>query len=195
MKDRLKKEPSNEVYNYSTNFIGTKLLVRPGRLQTIASVNAQRLGRCEFFNLLSLGMGRIQWVTIKDPKRVCKIRPSTNIVERTTVNTGVALTFAAKSYRLILTIPKSISLERRKTFLLLGGITELKSATHGMICVDLVFDSLHSGLPMRCHASPIRGSSAYPVVRRASKASPEKLPSPSFQVSQSDTFCQRQLTA
>jgi cysteine synthase len=118
------------VYDSILDTIGATPLVRLRRLAADSGVKADILGKCEFFNPLSSVKDRIGLAMIEAAEGAGHIRPGTVLVEPTSGNTGIALAFvcAAKGYRLILTMPESMSAERRKMLLLLGAELELTPA-------------------------------------------------------------------
>ena len=122
------------VYDSITETIGATPLVRVRRLAAAAGAKADILGKCEFFNPLSSVKDRIGLAMIEAAEQAGRIRPGTVLVEPTSGNTGIALAFvcAAKGYRLILTMPDAMSVERRKMLLLLGAELELTPAAQGM---------------------------------------------------------------
>ena len=122
------------IYDSILDTIGATPLVRVRRLAAEAGVKADILGKCEFFNPLSSVKDRIGLAMIEAAEAAGRIKPGTVLVEPTSGNTGIALAFAcaAKGYRLILTMPDSMSLERRKMLLLLGAELELTPAAQGM---------------------------------------------------------------
>jgi cysteine synthase A len=122
------------VYDSILDTIGATPLVRVRRLAAAAGARADILGKCEFFNPLSSVKDRIGLAMIEAAEAAGRIKPGTVLVEPTSGNTGIALAFAcaAKGYRLILTMPDSMSLERRKMLLLLGAELELTPAAQGM---------------------------------------------------------------
>jgi cysteine synthase len=122
------------VYDSILETIGATPLVRIHRLAQQAGAKADILGKCEFFNPLSSVKDRIGLSMIAAAEAAGRIRPGTVLVEPTSGNTGIALAFvcAAKGYRLILTMPDSMSVERRKMLLLLGAELELIPAARGM---------------------------------------------------------------
>src|SRR5436190_12886718 len=122
------------VYDSITETIGATPLVRVRRLAAEAGVTADILGKCEFFNPLSSVKDRIGLAMVEAAEAAGRVKKGTVLVEPTSGNTGIALAFAcaAKGYRLILTMPESMSLERRKMLLLLGAELELTPAAQGM---------------------------------------------------------------
>src|SRR5438876_3714865 len=122
------------IYDSIIDTIGATPLVRIHRLAQDAGARADILGKCEFFNPLASVKDRIGVSMIAAAEAAGRIKPGTALVEPTSGNTGIALAFvcAAKGYRLILTMPDSMSLERRKMLLLLGAELELTPAAQGM---------------------------------------------------------------
>ncbi|HEX6016400.1 MAG TPA: cysteine synthase A [Geminicoccaceae bacterium] len=114
--------------------IGDTPLVRLNRLPAEAGCEAEVLVKLEFFNPLSSVKDRIAAAMVEAAERAGKLGPDGVIVEPTSGNTGIALAFvcAAKGYRLILTMPESMSVERRKMLKLLGAELELTPAADGM---------------------------------------------------------------
>ncbi len=114
--------------------IGATPLVRIDRLAQAAGAKALIFGKCEFFNPLSSVKDRIGLAMIEAAEASGRLKPGTIVVEPTSGNTGIALAFvcAVKGYRLILTMPESMSLERRKMLKLLGAELELTPAAQGM---------------------------------------------------------------
>jgi cysteine synthase len=124
-----------KVYDSIIDTIGGTPLVRLSRLASKHKVKADLLGKCEFFNPLSSVKDRIGLSMIDAAEAAGRIRPGkTVLVEPTSGNTGIALAFvaAAKGYRLILIMPDSMSVERRRMLKLLGAELELTPAAQGM---------------------------------------------------------------
>src|SRR5215467_9922553 len=122
------------VYDSIADTIGATPLVRIHRLASAAGAKADILAKCEFFNPFDSVKDRIGVSMIAAAEAAGRIKPGTALVEPTSGNTGIALAFvcAAKGYRLILTMPESMSVERRKMLKLLGAELELTPAPHGM---------------------------------------------------------------
>jgi cysteine synthase A len=122
------------VYDSIIDTIGATPLVRLHRLAEQAGATADILAKCEFFNPFDSVKDRIGVSMIEAAETAGRIKPGTVLVEPTSGNTGIALAFvcAAKGYRLILTMPESMSIERRKMLKLLGAELELTPAAQGM---------------------------------------------------------------
>src|SRR5215472_6367525 len=122
------------IYDSIIETIGATPLVRIHRLAQAAEAKAEILGKCEFFNPVGSVRDRIGMSMIAAAEAAGRMKPGTVLIEPTSGNTGIALAFAcaAKGYRLILTMPDSMSVERRKMLLLLGAELELTPAAQGM---------------------------------------------------------------
>jgi cysteine synthase A len=122
------------VYDSIVDTIGATPLVRMRRLSQAHGAKADVLAKCEFFNPLASVKDRIGAAMIEAAEREGRLKPGNVIVEPTSGNTGIALAFvcAAKGYRLILTMPESMSVERRKMLKLLGAELVLIPAGQGM---------------------------------------------------------------
>ena len=129
-----KAEFRGKIYDDITQTIGATPLIRLGKLQAHAGIKAELVAKCEFYNPLSSVKDRIGLAMIEAAEAEGKIGPNTIIIEPTSGNTGIALAFvaAAKGYKLILTMPESMSIERRKMVVLLGARLELTPAAAGM---------------------------------------------------------------
>ena len=122
------------IYNNLPETIGATPLVRLTRLSKDAGCMSAIVGKCEFFNPLASVKDRIGRAMIEAAEAEGRINADTILVEPTSGNTGIALAFvaAAKGYKLILTMPESMSTERRKMLALLGAEIELTDAAKGM---------------------------------------------------------------
>lgn len=129
-----KPEFRGRVYDSILETVGATPLVRLGRLAAEAKCKADLLGKCEFFNPMASVKDRIGLAMIEAAEKDGRIKPGATLVEPTSGNTGIALAFvaAAKGYKLILTMPESMSVERRKMLALLGAKIELTPAPRGM---------------------------------------------------------------
>ena len=129
------KPGRGRVFDSITETIGDTPLVRMTRMPKAANVKADLLFKLEFFNPISSVKDRIGVSMIDALEKQGKITPGkTVLVEPTSGNTGIALAFvaAARGYHLILVMPESMSLERRKMLLLMGAQIELTEAAKGM---------------------------------------------------------------
>ena len=122
------------VYDSIIDTIGNTPLVRLSRLTRDAGVDAEILAKLEFFNPLASVKDRIGVAMIEAMEAAGVINPETVLVEPTSGNTGIALAFvaAAKGYRIILTMPDSMSVERRRMLALLGAELVLTPAADGI---------------------------------------------------------------
>jgi cysteine synthase A len=122
------------VYDNIVATVGATPLVRLQKLAAAEGAKAEIIGKCEFFNPLGSVKDRLGMAMIEAAEKDGKIKPGTTLIEPTSGNTGISLAFvaAAKGYRLILTMPDSMSVERRKMLLLLGAELELTPAEKGM---------------------------------------------------------------
>src|SRR5687767_5284410 len=126
------RKPEGVIYENITQTIAGTPLVRLNRV--IPREQAVVLAKCEFFNPLSSVKDRIGAAMIEAGEREGKVDRDTVIVEPTSGNTGIALAFvcAAKGYKLILTMPESMSIERRRLLKALGAQVVLTPAADGM---------------------------------------------------------------
>lgn len=131
---RLDPPGRGRIYDSIMETIGNTPLVRIRRLAAEAQVVADLCLKLEFFNPLASVKDRIGVSMIEAMEAEGRLRPGGTIVEPTSGNTGIALAFvcAARGYRLILTMPESMSIERRKMLKLLGAELELTPREKGM---------------------------------------------------------------
>ncbi len=122
------------IYDSILDTIGGTPAIRLKRMSAKAGVKAEIIGKCEFFNPLASVKDRIGLSMINAAEKKHPDISKGVLVEPTSGNTGIALAFvcAAKGYRLILTMPDSMSVERRKMLILLGAELELTPAIDGM---------------------------------------------------------------
>src|SRR5256886_625454 len=120
------------IYNNIVETVGRTPLVRLNRVTE--GVPATILLKCEFFNPLGSVKDRIGMSMIEDAEKRGILKKDTVIIEPTSGNTGIALAFvaAAKGYQLVLTMPETMSLERRTLLAMLGAKLVLTPGTEGM---------------------------------------------------------------
>src|SRR5438105_9259308 len=123
---------TGRIYNDIIETVGRTPLVRLNRVT--AGVPATILLKCEFFNPLGSVKDRIGMSMIEAAEKSGILKKDTVIIEPTSGNTGIALAFvaAAKGYQLILTMPETMSLERRTLLAMLGARLVLTPGTEGM---------------------------------------------------------------
>jgi cysteine synthase A len=122
------------IYNSITDTIGNTPLVRLHRTAQAHGAVADVLLKLEFFNPLSSVKDRIGVAMVDDALASGAIQQDTVLIEPTSGNTGIALAFvaAARGLRLILTMPETMSLERRKLLKILGARVVLTEGAKGM---------------------------------------------------------------
>jgi cysteine synthase A len=120
------------IYNNIVETVGRTPLVRLNRVT--AGLDATILLKCEFFNPLGSVKDRIGMSMIEDAEKRGILKKESVIIEPTSGNTGIALAFvaAAKGYKIILTMPETMSLERRTLLAMLGARLVLTPGTEGM---------------------------------------------------------------
>ncbi len=131
---RFKRAGRGKVYDSIVDTIGDTPIIALPRLTAELKPKARVLAKLEFFNPLSSVKDRIGASMIEALEAQGLLTPGATIIEPTSGNTGIALAFiaAAKGYPLILVMPESMSMERRKMLVLLGARLELTSAEKGM---------------------------------------------------------------
>ncbi len=132
-----KNEEENLMGNIAknlTDLIGNTPLLELGAYEKDNDLNATILAKLEYFNPAGSVKDRIGYAMIRDAEEKGTIRPSGTLIEPTSGNTGIGLAFvaAAKGYRLILTMPETMSVERRKLLKALGAELVLTPGVDGM---------------------------------------------------------------
>jgi len=124
--------PHRQTYDSVIQTVANTPMVRINRL--IPKGHATVFAKCEFFNPLNSVKDRIGMAMIEDAEKSGRLTATTHIIEPTSGNTGIALAFvaAAKGYRLTLTMPESMSVERRTLLRALGANLVLTPAGEGM---------------------------------------------------------------
>ncbi|WP_027231661.1 cysteine synthase A [Phyllobacterium sp. UNC302MFCol5.2] len=130
-----RKPGRGRIYNSIVDTVGDTPIIRLDKLAKEKGVGANLLAKLEFFNPIASVKDRIGVALIEALEAQGKATPGkTTFVEPTSGNTGIALAFAAaaKGYRLILTMPETMSVERRKMLKLLGAELVLTEGAKGM---------------------------------------------------------------
>ncbi|WP_137155260.1 cysteine synthase A [Rhizobium sp. FKL33] len=145
-----RKAGRGKIYGSITETIGDTPIVRLDKLAKEKGVKANLLAKLEFFNPIASVKDRIGVAMIESLEAQGKIAPGrTTLVEPTSGNTGIALAFAAaaKGYKLILTMPETMSIERRKMLALLGAELVLTEGPKGMKGAIAKAEELAASLP------------------------------------------------
>jgi cysteine synthase A len=125
-----------KIYNNIVETVGGTPLVKLNRIPASAGIDPSTTIalKCEFFNPLGSVKDRIGMAMIEDAEKRGILKANTVIIEPTSGNTGIALAFvaAAKGYKIILTMPETMSLERRTLLAMLGAKLVLTPGAEGM---------------------------------------------------------------
>src|SRR5450755_2679125 len=166
---RTKEFDMGKIYNNIVETVGRTPLVKLNRVT--AGLDATILLKCEFFNPLGSVKDRIGMSMIEDAEKKGILTKDTVIVEPTSGNTGLALAFvaAAKGYKLILTMPETMSVERRTLLAMLGAKLVLTPGAEGMKgaiarAEEIVKNTPHAWMPQQFN------NPANPAVHRRTTA-------------------------
>ncbi|MBB6012083.1 cysteine synthase A [Aquamicrobium lusatiense] len=146
----IKAPGRGRIYDSITQTIGDTPLVRLDRFAAEKGIVARLVAKLEFFNPIASVKDRIGVAMIEALEAEGRIAPGkTTLIEPTSGNTGIALAFtaAAKGYRLILTMPETMSIERRKMLSLLGAELVLTEGAKGMKGAIAKADELAATIP------------------------------------------------
>ncbi len=172
---RFRRQGRGRIYDSLIDTIGDTPIIRLPRLsREVLGENAggaEVLAKLEFFNPAASVKDRIGAAMIEALEAEGRLKPGNTLIEPTSGNTGIALAFvaAAKGYRLILVMPESMSIERRKMLLLLGAELELTPAEKGMKGAIARALELLENTPGAVMAQQF-DNAANPAVHRASTA-------------------------
>ena len=144
-----RKPGRGRIYASITDTVGDTPLVRLDRIAKDSGVKANLLAKLEFFNPIASVKDRIGVAMIDALEADGVLTPGTTLIEPTSGNTGIGLAFvaAARGYRLIIVMPESMSIERRKMLALLGVQLELTPAGGGMKAAIARAEELKASIP------------------------------------------------
>jgi cysteine synthase A len=168
---KLDRPLRGRIYDSIAETIGNTPLVRIPKILAEEGIDADIVLKLEFFNPLASVKDRIGVNLIQALEAAGKLGPDTVIVEPTSGNTGIALAFvaAARGYKLILTMPESVSIERRKMLAYLGAQLELTPREKGMNGAVARANELLASIPGAVLANQF-GSPANPEIHRTTTA-------------------------
>jgi cysteine synthase A len=141
--------PRDRIFDNITETFGGTPLVRLTRLAAEAGIEAEICAKLEFFNPAGSVKDRIGVAMIDALEASGRLAPGGTVVEATSGNTGIGLAFvcAARGYRLVLVMPDSMSVERRRMLALLGGELVLTPADRGMTGALVEAEAILSATP------------------------------------------------
>ena len=168
---RYKRAGRGRIYDSIIDTIGDTPLIRLPRLTAELKPKGEVLAKLEFFNPLNSVKDRIGASMIESLEAQGLLKEGSTIIEPTSGNTGIALAFvaASKGYPLILVMPESMSVERRKMLVLLGARLELTAAEKGMRGAVARAQELLAEIPGSVMPQQFENS-ANPLVHRVSTA-------------------------
>ncbi len=166
-----RKPGRGRIYESITETIGDTPLVRIGRMARERGAKATILAKLEFFNPLASVKDRIGVAMIDALEASGTLKPGGVLIEPTSGNTGIALAFAAaaRGYRMILTMPETMSIERRKMLAFLGAELELTPAAQGMKGAIAKAEELQRTIPGAIIPQQFQNP-ANPAIHRATTA-------------------------
>ena len=166
-----KKPGRGRIFSSITETIGDTPLVRLDKLAAAEGVKAKLVAKLEFFNPLASVKDRIGVAMIEALEAEGKIGPGTTLIEPTSGNTGIALAFvaAARGYRLILVMPETMSIERRKLLKFLGAELVLTEGPKGMKGAVAKAEELAAEIPGSIIPQQFQNP-ANPAIHRATTA-------------------------
>lgn len=123
-----------KIYSSLTQLVGRTPMMQFSRLSALQGIKAQVIGKLEYFNPAGSIKDRVALSMVESLEENGAIRPGATLIEPTSGNTGIGLAFvsASRGYKLILTMPESMSMERRKLLAALGAELYLTEASKGM---------------------------------------------------------------
>lgn len=132
-----------------TDLIGNTPLLELGNFNRLKGAKANIIGKLEYFNPASSVKDRIAYAMIEDAERAGVLQPDSELIEPTSGNTGIGLAFvaASKGYRLTLTMPETMSVERRNLLKALGAQIVLTPGAEGMKGAIAKAEELHAKNP------------------------------------------------
>jgi cysteine synthase A len=132
-----------------TDLIGHTPLLKLNRYGKARGVKASLIAKLEYYNPLGSVKDRIALAMVEDAEKKGLLKPDTTIIEPTSGNTGIGLAFvaAAKGYKIILVMPETMSIERRKLLYALGAELQLTPGSEGMKGAIKKAEELNASIP------------------------------------------------